>query len=117
MKPNWILGATQKFHVQQRLRCIASAKLTRLSKSDLFLTIIVNDYMHKRRIYNETPEETGRAEDYRLRLSPRKAKSYNTKFYHKNEAFRRFSIKNHLSAIYFEIYVPNALLYAEIDCF
>ena len=80
MKPNWILGALQKYHVQQIFRCIAPAKLTRLHKIDLFLTLIVNDYMHKRSMDDETPEGTGRAEDYRLRLSPRKAKSYNTKF-------------------------------------
>ena len=72
-----------------------------------FKIIIVNGDLQKRSIYDETPEGTGRAEDYRLRLSPRKAKSYNTKFHHKKKALRQFSIKNHLSAFYFVIDVPN----------
>ena len=46
--------------------------------------------MHKRSIDEETPEGTGRAEDCRLRLSPRKAKSFNTSFIIKKEALRQF---------------------------
>ncbi len=33
LKPNWILGAVQKSHVQQRFRRTAPARLTRLLKS------------------------------------------------------------------------------------
>ncbi|NHA34974.1 hypothetical protein C1O35_11055 [Staphylococcus schleiferi] len=34
----------------------------------------------------------------------------NKTFYHKKEALRRFSIKDHLSAIYFGIEVPASFL-------
>ena len=61
---------------------------------------MVNDYIYKRSIYSETPEGTGRAEDYRLRLSPRKASLYNTKHDNKKEARRRFLSKSSSSYLF-----------------
>ncbi len=71
---------------------------------------MVNDYIYKRSIYSETPEGTGRAEDYRLRLSPRKASLYNTKHDNKRKLEDDF-YQNHLRAIYFDIYVPGSSIF------
>ena len=49
------------------------------------ITCVCNQQAYATSFVCETPEGTGQAEDYRLKLSPRKASNYKTTRYTKNK--------------------------------
>lgn len=67
-----------------------------------FIFIKINGLMR-------TPEGTGRAEDYRMRLFSRKANAFNTKFYYKRKRQDDCLLIIILALpLYFGIYFPDA---------